>query len=277
MSSKKKIPVALPADRSWREPAVSPDGQYLALVSSCIQDCVEGDEGSQIALVNLSQDEANYVLLTSGPGYKRSPVFTNDGAHIVYAFGPDNGRSSDGLARVSLGRKVEVLRTFDDWGIVRAVRHSFFDGDGNYYASIYSADNSIRKPLLKYKSDYSFSVLYKFEKDSYKTVDVVEFAKKNFVSSPSITDEGEIVFSGVSSGDYDVSGTEIFSAKNDVIRNIFSSEMNGSLVKSSRKGGILAIQASDDIYNQKDIYIYNSSLELEKTGISDEIIADLQP
>lgn len=277
LESKTKLPIALPVDRSWREPAVSPDGRFLALVSSCVSECAEDDKGSQIALIDLSRNEPNFQLLTSGPGYRSSPVFANDSKYIVYAFGPDNGRSVRGLARVGFDQKEEILQKFDRWGIVLAVRHAFFDSIGNYYAAIFSADSEIRKPLKNYKRDSSFPILYKFEKENYNILGVVDFAKYNFVSSPSILNNDEIIFSGMNEGEYEFKGFKIYSGKDSYVTKLISSDMYESYVKSSRDGSVISVIASDYRDSQKDIYLYRSLLGFEKTGISDEIIADLQP
>ncbi|MEQ9472026.1 MAG: hypothetical protein RIG88_15280 [Roseitalea porphyridii] len=276
LESKTKLPIALPVDRSWSEPAVSPDGRFLALVSSCVSECAEDDKGSQIALIDLWKNEPNFVLLTKGSGDRSGPVFTNDSKHIVYAFGPDNGRSVRGLARVGFDHKEEILQKFDDWGIVRAVRHAFFDSDGNYYASIFSADSEIRKPLKNYKNDSSFSILYKFEKQSYKLLDVVEFAKYYHVSSPSIQNNDEIIFSGMPAGEYDYGGLDLYRVKGDVVNKFLSWDKYESYIKSSHDESVIAIIASNDHYSQKDIYLYRPLVGFEKTGISDEIVADLR-
>ncbi|NIY77709.1 hypothetical protein HED22_18810 [Thalassospira sp. HF15] len=277
LGSKERFPVDLPSNRYWSEPAVSPDGRYLALTSACVVSCLKEDMGAQIALIDLSNSEPNFKLMTTGPGYKSGPVFTNNGKHIVYAFGPDNGRSHRGLARVNFDGEEEVLQRFDDWGIVRAVRHAFFDSHGNYYAAIYSADSAIRKPLKKYRSAISFPVLYKFRRGDYKVLDVVEFAKETFISSPSISKDDEIVFLGFSEEGADRFRTDIYASKDNVVRKILPMNARNSFMKSSRDGSVMAIISAEDFYSQKDIYIYRPSSGLEKTGISDEIIADLQP
>jgi Tol biopolymer transport system component len=276
LESKTKLPIALPVDHSWREPAVSPDGRFLALVSSCVSECAEDDKGSQIALIDLSRNEPNFQLLTKGPGYRSSPVFTNDSKYIVYAFGPDNGRSVRGLARVGFDQKEEILQKFDHWGIVLAVRHAFFDSIGNYYAAIFSADSEIRKPLKNYKRDSSFPILYKFEKETYNILGVVEFAKYNFVSSPSILNNDEIIYSGMNDVEYEFGGFKLYSGKDSSVSKLISSDLYDSYIKSSHDGSVIAIIASNDHYSQKDIYLYRPLVGFEKTGISDEIIADLQ-
>lgn len=86
-------PVPLSTERGWDNPAWSPDGQQVAVVSTGKRDKLLNLDDMQLVLLDARTWQSH--VLTSGPGVKRAPFFSADGKSLYYFQGKprDIGRT----------------------------------------------------------------------------------------------------------------------------------------------------------------------------------------